>query len=427
MHFSETGTVHIIGAGLAGLAAAVRLTEAGRAVVVHEATAHPGGRCRSYYDHVTDMTIDNGTHILLSGNHAAMAYLKTLGAERLLEGPEEAEFPFVDLVGGGRWTVRLNNGPLPWWIFAKSRRVPQTRARDYLALARLLWASEDRPLNQLMTCGGPLYQNLVEPLLLAALNVRPLHGSGKLAGAVVRETLALGGKACRPLIAPDGIGHALVDPAVRWLEERNVPIKLHHGLHGLLFMGDRVSCLDFGVERMPLGERDEVILAVPAYAAASLVPGLTTPTTFCSIVNAHFRADPPAGEPRMIGAVNGTAEWIFALPGRIAVTVSDAGHLLDLPRTEVAERIWRDVAAVMKLPAEPLPRWQIVRERRATFAATPEENAKRPRAETGWRNLFLAGDWTATGLPATIEGAIRSGNRAADLVAQHRTATRAAA
>ena len=63
-----------------------------------------------------------------------------------------------------------------------------------------------------------------------------------------------------------------------------------------------------------------------------------------------------------------------------------------------------------------MPPWQIVRERRATFAATPAEDAKRPGAKTAWRNLFLAGDWTQTGLPATIEGAIRSGNRAADLL-----------
>lgn len=427
MRSSDTGTVHIIGAGLAGLAAAVRLTEAGQAVVVHEATAHPGGRCRSYYDHVTDMIIDNGTHLLLSGNHAALSYLKTIGGDGLLEGPAEAVFQFVDLAGGARWAVRLNSGPLPWWIFAKSRRVPQTHARDYLALARLLWASQDRPLHQLMTCGGPLYQKLVEPLFLAALNVRPLHGSGKLAGAVVRETLALGGKACRPLIAPDGIGGAFVEPALRWLAARNVPVKLQRGLHALHFAGDRVSHLDFGVERVPLGAQDRVILAVPAYAAAQLVPGLTTPTAFCSIVNAHFRIDPPAEQPRMIGLVNGTAEWIFALPGRVAVTVSDAGHLLELPRTEVAQRIWRDVAKVMNLPPEPLPPWQIVRERRATFAATPEENAKRPQAETGWRNLLLAGDWTATGLPATIEGAVRSGNRAAELAARRASTTKAAA
>lgn len=427
MPSSDSGTVHIIGAGLAGLAAAVRLTEAGRAVVVHEATAHPGGRCRSYYDHVTNMVIDNGTHLLLSGNHAALDYLRTIGARDLLKGPEAAEFQFVDLASSARWTVRLNNGLVPWWIFAKGRRVPQTRARDYLPLIRLMWASGDRPLNQLMACDGALYQRLIEPLFLAALNVRPVVGSGALARALVRETLALGGKACRPLIAPEGIGTAFVEPAMHWLEARNVPVKLHHSLHALRFAGARVSHLDFGDDLMPLGDNDKVILAVPSYAAAMLVPGLQTPTAYCSIVNAHFRIDPPPGQPRMIGVVNGTAEWIFALPGRVAVTVSDAGRLLDLPRTEVAQRIWRDVAAVMSLPADVLPPWQIVRERRATFAATPEENAKRPGAETGWRNLVLAGDWTATGLPATIEGAVRSGNRAADLVQRHPLAKRAAA
>jgi uncharacterized protein with NAD-binding domain and iron-sulfur cluster len=69
--------------------------------------------------------------------------------------------------------------------------------------------------------------------------------------------------------------------------------------------------------------------------------------------------------------------------------------------------------------APELPPWQIVRERRATFAATPTQDARRPGAQTAWNNLLIAGDWTNTGLPATIEGAIRSGNRAADLVGQH--------
>ena len=85
------------------------------------------------------------------------------------------------------------------------------------------------------------------------------------------------------------------------------------------------------------------------------------------------------------------------------------------PRGETKSHQLDYLAAVTGLP-KALPPWQIVRERRATFAATPGENAKRPPARTAWRNLVLAGDWTRTGLPATIEGAIRSGNRAADLV-----------
>jgi uncharacterized protein with NAD-binding domain and iron-sulfur cluster len=86
-----------------------------------------------------------------------------------------------------------------------------------------------------------------------------------------------------------------------------------------------------------------------------------------------------------------------------------------MPREELALAIWRDVCMAAGIKAE-MPPWQIVRERRATFEATPEQNALRPGASTGFKNLFLAGDWTATGLPATIEGSVRSGDRAADLV-----------
>jgi len=118
----------------------------------------------------------------------------------------------------------------------------------------------------------------------------------------------------------------------------------------------------------------------------------------------------------MIGIVHGLAQWLFAFPGRLSVTISAADHLLEIPREELAARIWRDVAAVADI-ATPMPAWQIVRERRATFAALPEQEARRPGAGTAWTNLALAGDWTRTGLPATIEGAIRSGAKAAQTVA----------
>src|SRR5262249_39732442 len=131
-------------------------------------------------------------------------------------------------------------------------------------------------------------------------------------------------------------------------------------------------------------------------------------------LSAHFHSSPPPAAPAMTGVLGGTVEWIFCFSNRISVTVSNADRLMDTDRDELAELLWRDTAEVLKLPAV-LPAWQIVKERRATFAATPAQEKKRPAAATQFDNLFLAGDWTRTGLPATIEGAIRSGRRAADL------------
>ena len=109
----------------------------------------------------------------------------------------------------------------------------------------------------------------------------------------------------------------------------------------------------------------------------------------------------------------------FHLPDRISVTVSGADAIVDQDREALAARIWADVAKALGYAAPMPARWQIVKEKRATFAATPAQDARRPAAKTGWPNLFLAGDWIQTGLPATIEGALRSGETAAALALRH--------
>jgi len=412
-----TATVHIIGAGLAGLSAALKLSARGTRVILHEATAFAGGRCRSYHDASVGMTIDNGNHLLLSGNRAALDYLRSIGAEHRLVGPPSAEFSFVDLASRERWTLRFNDGPLPFWIFDPGRRVPGTRALDYVPLARLLWARPGKTVGEVIACDGLLYHRLVEPLLVGALNIDPPQGSARLAAAIIRETLAAGGRACRPLIAREGLGPTLIEPALVRLQGLGATVRMEHQLRAMRFVAERVEALDFGSETIALNSDDAIILAVPPYAAAPLVGGLDVPTEFRAIVNAHFRIDPPADQPPILGVLNGTVQWIFAFLGRLSVTISAGDRLIDRPREELAKTIWGEVARVTGLPAT-LPPWQIVRERRATFAATPAQDAKRPGARTAWRNLVLAGDWTDTGLPATIEGAIRSGNCAADIIAK---------
>ena len=407
--------VHIIGAGISGLSAAVRLVNAGFKVHVHEATQQAGGRCRSYFDAATNLTIDNGNHLLLSGNRHALAYARSIGTEAGLVGPKRAQFPFVDLATGQRWQLDLGESRLPLWVFDESRRVPDTGLRDYLALMPLIWAAQSTLVGNAIPCEGTLYHRLVQPLLLAALNVDPPEGSAGLAGAVVRETLLAGGQACRPLIAREGLSAVLVEPAVKLLQDKGASVQFGHELREFGLSGAGVSELKFGGDSVALGPEDVVIMAVPPRPAASLLPGLKTPTKFRAIVNAHFRFDPPADMPPLIGVVGGLVEWLFAFPKRLSVTISNGDRLVDMPREELALAIWRDVCKAGGVQGD-LPPWQIVRERRATFEATPEQNALRPGATTAWKNLFLAGDWTDTGLPATIEGSVRSGNRAADLV-----------
>jgi len=414
-------TAHIIGAGISGLSAAVRLANAGFKVAVHEATHQAGGRCRSYFDGATNLTIDNGNHLLLSGNSHERAYDRSIGTEAGLVGPERAQFPFVDIKTGQRGQIDLGDGRLPTWVLDESRRVPDNGLSDYLKLAPLIWASEETLVGKSIPCEGILYQRLVQPLLLAALNVDPPEGSAGLAGAVVRETLLAGGQACRPLIARDGLSAVLIEPAIKLLRAKGASIRFGHELREFAMSADSVGHLKFGEDTVAVETGDAVVIAVPPRAASSLLPHLKTPSKFRAIVNAHFRFDPPGDMPPILGVVGGLVEWLFAFPRRLSVTISNADRLVDMPREELAQAIWRDICNAGGVSGE-LPPWQIVRERRATFEATPEQNALRPGPATNWKNLFLAGDWTDTGLPATIEGSVRSGDRAADLVLAMRRA-----
>jgi squalene-associated FAD-dependent desaturase len=404
--------VHVVGAGLAGLAAAVRLMENGAEVRLYEAAAQAGGRCRSFFDPILGMRIDNGNHLVLSGNRSTLAYLSAIGAAERLKGPADATFDFVDMASTERWRLRLNDGAIPWWIFNRRRRVPHTRAQDYLRAAALLWAPDDRPVGRAMACSGPLYERLWKPILQAALNTDPAESSCGLAASVLRETLVKGGRACRPLIARDGLSEAFVDPALRVLEKGGATIRYGRRLRSISFATRNVEELNFGDEVVRVSADDSVILAVPPWVATTLVPDLPAPSEFRSIVNAHFKVFPPAQLAPVIGVANGTIEWIFSFRDRLAITISAADRLLDVARETLAAALWRELAAATGLNGA-IPPWQIIKERRATFAALPAENAKRPASLTRWINLVLAGDWVRTGLPATIEGAIRSGHHAA--------------
>ncbi len=417
------GTVHIVGAGLAGLSAAVRLTARGRHVVIHEANRFAGGRCRSFRDPRLGCEIDNGNHLILSGNRSARAYLAAIGATgRMVDRP--AGFPFVDLADGRRWTVRPNGGPLPWWIAAPGRRVPETRATDYLAGLRLGLARADRTVAEAIPARGPAWSRFWVPLTLAAVNAPPEHASAALLWAVLRETFARGGQHCRPMLAPRGLGDALVDPAIDHLRRQGAGLRFGRTLRTVDRDGHRAVLLRFADGDEPLGPADRVILALPPSRLRSVLagalPGIDPPDDGCAILNAFFRlpAPPPPGTPPILGVLSSSVQWIFTRGDVASVTISAASALgvAGEAGDELIPELWSATARALGLgPGARYEAARINKERRATFDQSPAGVAKRLAPRTALANLVLAGDATATGLPATIEGAVRSGERAAAL------------
>ena len=412
-----TKTVHIIGAGLAGLGAAVRLTTNGVRVALHESAGHAGGRCRSFYDETLDRVIDNGNHLLLSGNFTVMEFLDAVGSRDSLIGPREPAIPFIDLATGARWAVRPNAGRLPWWIFASSRRVPGTSPGDYLAALRLARAGAGDTVAGCLKVSGAAYHHFWEPLTIAVLNAGIEEASASLLWPVMTEIFGHGARASRPLIAREGLSQSFIEPALRLLDRAGATVRFNQRLREIERDGDRVTALDLVRERVVLGPDDRVVLAIPPMPTMALLPEITGPEATRAIVNAHFRLPRAMGDEGVpfLGLIGGTAHWLFLRRDIASITVSAADELAEKPNDDVAAILWKDTAKALALGDAPLPAWRIVKEKRATFAQIPSQVARRPSACTPWRNLFLAGDWINTGLPASIEGTLRSGFSAADL------------
>ena len=418
-------TLHVIGAGLAGLAAAVTGVERGWSVRVYEGAGHAGGRCRTFHDRTLDREIDNGNHLIMSGNKSALGFLDRIDVDSssVLVGPDQAEYPFVDVETGARWAVRINEGLVPFWVLDEKRRVPNTRMVDYLKAIKIVFAGAHETIDDVVDHENPLYKTFWEPLTLAVLNTSTDAGSAQMLWSVIRETFALGGQACRPLTARTGLGHAFIEPAVNWLAQRGSVVRLNTMINVLRFEGDRVVGFSSVTEDVDLAPEDQLVLAIPPSRLKILLPELDPPADDASILNVHYRLPEPAprdklGQSPFIGMVSSEGHWAFVRDDVVSLTTS-ASHKIGLdttPNKEAADRIWAETRISLGLGADAVYNAvRVIRERGATPDQSPAGVAKRLKPRQRWSNLVLAGDHTDTGVPATIEGSIRSGNKAGAL------------
>jgi hypothetical protein len=356
---------------------------------------------------------DNGTHALMGANHAALRFLADIGAR---EGWVEAEpegLPVFDLADGS--ARRIAASPLAWRDPAK--RPPGLSASAFAALLRLALPIGDRPVAEVMAAHPVLYRALIEPLTVAALNTPGHEASSARLGVVLRRLGRPGAGAV--LVAREGLGPDLISPALGALQKAGVTTRFGARLRAMTEAEGRIIALHFGDDSISLDPRDQIVLALPPWEVARLIPKLRVPERHAPILNLHF-AHQTAGPVRFIGVLGGLTQWVLVRPSGVSVTVSAADAEMEEQAPDLAPRAWAEILAAVKAfgvpgewPEAP-PAMRAVKERRATPRHAVGMPPQPPRQI--YRNLVLAGDWTWPRLPATIEAAVLSGEAAAKAV-----------
>lgn len=394
-------TIHIIGAGLAGLNAALTLIDLGHHVALYEGAGQAGGRCRSWHDPVLDASIDNGTHMVVGGNREVWRYLKRIGAtDRMVRLP--SALPMLDLRDGRRW-VAYPLTLLPT-IAAAFWRLPVLPGQS---VAQALGRSRH-------------YQDFWAPLTVSVMNCQPEEASAALFRRVLARTLWLGQGASTPFLARNSLADSFVAPAIAAIEAAGGEITYHQTLRRIDWKKDRIKRLHFSGQTLYPSRHDQVILALPWHSLTRLLPDhdFITDLTARPIVNAHFRLpdDVPAPPPAL-GLLGGHAQWLFWRAPILSATVSDARFIADQSVEDCANLLWDDASKALTIK-EKYQSVRIIKEHRATLLHDDVSQRSRPMPVLGG-NCFLAGDWTDTGLPCTLESALKSGRDAANIATQY--------
>jgi len=439
----NTYDVIVIGGGLSGLSAAVDLTSSGKKVLLLEQKHYLGGRTHSFIDETTGDVVDNGQHLMMGCYKETRRYLRTIGTEHLAFLQPTLHIDFVDPLKGHS-TLVSSFFPTPLHILAGLLRLGTVSYRDRFRLMRvgkeLLWTStakehvlESLTVDEWLSSLGQSNENktyLWDTIAIGTLNDHPKKVSALLFFRVLRAAFT-GTRENSCLLIPNvGLSTLLIDPAMEFIRRHGGEIRTGVRVQAVKTTDIRVD----GVltSRGETFESDAYIQAIPYFDLSSIpsidrtVPGLSlfTSTPIVSI-NLWFDREVFAGD--FTAVLNSNIQWVFNRsqlcnsPVRqatkvqhLSLVISGAEDYVELDKESIVQIALNDLRRVFPaVSTATLIHSLVIKEKRATFSPRPGMESLRPNTRTKLDNMFLAGDWTNTGLPATIEGAVVSGRKAA--------------
>jgi squalene-associated FAD-dependent desaturase len=438
--------VLIIGGGLAGLSAGVALAEAGCRVRLLEQKPYLGGRARSFRDAATGSVVDNGQHLFMGCYHSTLKFLETIGTARTVTFDPQLRVRFLD-ADGKQSELRCPAFPSPWHLLTGvclSDSFTFGEKMDVLRMGRALrgakmpaagaGASDSLTVEQWLSGLGQresLRRNFWDLLCIAAMNEDPQIASALLFHRVLRLALFSSPLDSRLGIPRKGLSDCYTDAATHAITARGGSVELRRDVRSLLVLNG--ECRGARLADGTRIEAQTVLSAVPWHVLPSLLPEDTFAQTYFSrirnlhpapIISLYFWFDRPVTDLEFVGLRGTTVQWLFN-KGRIlgngenfvSLVLSGAHDHVARSKEDLRETALRELRTLLPAMRDAkLVHSLVIKERFATFSPCAGVDALRPAAVTPVRGLYLAGDWTDTSLPATIEGAVQSGYTAAKAI-----------
>lgn len=432
----------ILGGGVAGLSAAVHLSRSGHEITLVEARQTLGGRSHSFRDPKTGDNIDNGQHILMGCYHATLDLLQRIGTRHLLRPEKNLNVPYVS---EAKQLTRLQAAALPApfhllsaiFGFQELSLSEKFRAMEVGISAKLdskgvKWRASTVS-EWLQACGQTpnAIRSLWEPFCIAALNESVQTASASLFGEVIRRAFLRSGDDSTILFSRVGLTQLLVQPAANLIQATQGKIICGQAVQKIHFEQSQVAGVQ--LHNGTVLEGDAIICTMPWHSLRKLLPETSqlaqqiTHLHGSPIIGIHLWFDQEICTEPFLGLLDSPIHWLFnktkisdlektAYPS-VALVISAAYDFEKISNDELLQLALKECYRFLpKSKNAKLLHHFVYRARDATFQTRPEILPYRPHCQTEWNNFFIAGDWTNTGLPATIEGAIESGRKAASMI-----------
>lgn len=418
----------VIGGGFAGLSAASFLSNAGFKIELLEASPKPGGRAYSFLDNETGAVIDNGQHILMGCYSETLKFFKLIGAEGKLSKQSHLSLNFVKenfelcpLTGSGSFypfnllSAVLNYSAISFYeklLFIKFfAKIYLYTDKDLKKLTVLEWLLIEKQTANLI-------KSFWEILAVSALNTDIKKASADIFAAVLKKIFFMGNDSSVIILPSLGLTETYCDDALRFISDKEGSVSFSEPVIALKVQDDSVK--EIVTTRRVISDFDCVISAIPLYAFKKIVTGNNFLSGFklkySSILTAHLFLKENRFVNTFYGLIDSPVQWVFNKGTHLTVVISNADKFMNISQEEIIELILNELKKYILLERNEISIYKIIKEKRAAFIPSNDILDKRPSVYSPFKNFFLAGDWTDTGLPATIESAVKSGRLAAEAV-----------